>query len=75
MGLGGSIVLIAVGAVLRFAVEIHSQIAGIAVNWDVVGDILMVVGGVGFLISLFWVISASRRSGTIVERTDRPILP
>lgn len=75
MGLGGSIILIAVGAVLRFAVEIHSRIAGTAVNWDIVGDILMVVGGVGLMISLFWIASASRRPGTIVESNDRPMVP
>ncbi len=74
MGIGGSIILIAVGAVLRFAVEIHSRISGTAVNWDIVGDILMIVGGVGLVISLFWIAAASRRTSTVVDGNDRPIV-
>ena len=45
MGFGFSIVLIAAGAILRFAVEPARSVAGTSVNWDVVGDVLMVVGG------------------------------
>jgi hypothetical protein len=46
--LGFSLFLIAVGAILRFAVT--ATVAGIDIQ--TVGVILMVVGGVGFVISL-----------------------
>ena len=49
MGIGVSIFLIAVGAILTFAVE--TEVSGI--DLDVVGIILMVVGAIGLLMSLF----------------------
>jgi hypothetical protein len=48
MGVGISIFLIAVGAVLAFAVNATAE----GVNLDTVGVILMVVGGIGLLASL-----------------------
>ena len=70
MGIGISIVLIAVGAILRFAVSLHSHVAGTAVNWNVIGDILMIVGAIGLVFALFWIAAASRRGSntTVVER-------
>ncbi len=50
MSLGASLFLIAVGAILRFAVT--ADLAGI--DLQVVGVILMVIGVVGFAISLFF---------------------
>jgi hypothetical protein len=51
MGFGVSLVLIAVGAILTWAVT--ADLEGVDIN--VVGVILMVVGLVGFLLSLmFW---------------------
>ena len=51
MGIGVSLILIAVGAVLAFAV--HVTTTGFNVN--TVGYILLIVGAVGALISLvFW---------------------
>jgi hypothetical protein len=51
MGIGVSLFLIAVGAVLVWGVT--SDIAG--VSEDAIGVILMVVGGAGLLLSmLFW---------------------
>ena len=51
MGIGTSLFLIAVGAILDFAVT--AQARGFNVN--TVGLILMIVGGAGLLISLiFW---------------------
>ena len=51
MGVGASLVLFAVGAVLRFATSVHTT----GFNIHGIGVILMIVGGVGFLISLvFW---------------------
>jgi hypothetical protein len=48
MGIGVSIFLLAVGAILTFAVE--TEVGGI--DLDTVGIILMVVGGVGLLVTL-----------------------
>lgn len=68
MGIGTSIILIAVGAILRFAVNVSSN----SVNWHVVGDVLMVVGAIGLVVSLIWAATVSRRSTgettTVVER-------
>jgi hypothetical protein len=51
MGLGVSLLLIAVGAILVWGLQ--SDIAGI--SEDAIGVILMVVGGAGLLLSLmFW---------------------
>ena len=50
MGIGTSILLIAVGAILKFAVTTH--VSGI--DLATVGVILMVVGIVGLVISILW---------------------
>jgi hypothetical protein len=51
MGIGVSLILIAVGAVLTWAV--NASVSGLDIN--TVGVILMVVGAVGLLLSLmFW---------------------
>lgn len=57
MGIGTSIFLIAVGAILKFAVT--ASVSGIELT--TVGVILMVVGIVGLLISLLWLMQAERR--------------
>jgi len=56
MSLGASLFLIAVGAILHFAVT--ATLAGIDIQ--VVGTILMIIGVLGFVISL-WLYLASRR--------------
>ena len=51
MGIGVSIFLIAIGAILVWAV--NAEVAGIDI--DAVGVILMIVGAIGILLSLiFW---------------------
>lgn len=51
MGIGTSIFLFAIGAILRFAVTVHTT----GLNLHAVGVILMIVGVVGALLSLaFW---------------------
>ncbi len=51
MGIGVSVFLIAVGAILAFAIDVTTE----GVNLDTVGVILMIVGGIGLLASmLFW---------------------
>jgi hypothetical protein len=74
MGIGTSLLLIAVGAILRFAVT--DSISG--VDLTTVGLILLIVGIVGLLISLFLML-APRRQETVVTRdgyadpyADRP---
>jgi uncharacterized protein DUF6458 len=76
MGLGVGIFLIAVGAILTFAVDANTNGT---VNLDTVGWILMAVGGLGVLLSLiFWsswagpgYFSGSRRR-TYVEEGPGP---
>jgi hypothetical protein len=64
MGIGTSIFLIAVGAILRFAVT--ASLSGIELA--TVGVILMVVGIVGLLISLLVLMQADRRPPVARER-------
>ena len=66
MGIGTSIFLIAVGAILKFAVT--ATISGIQLA--TVGVILMVVGIIGLLVSLVFLAQAGR--GTVVTR-DRVV--
>ena len=77
MGIGTSIFLIAVGAILRWGVA--DAIEGI--NLTVIGLILMVVGVIGLLISLFYANLFTRDrvgpAGGVVERErvrDREVL-
>jgi hypothetical protein len=63
MYIGGSIVLLAVGAILSFAVQ--DSISG--VDLVVVGYILMAAGALGILLSLF--LNAQRTTG---RRDDLP---
>lgn len=78
MGIVLSLLLIAVGAVLAFAVSVDLP------NWDLqaTGYILMIVGGIGVILSLvFWSSwGGFSRRATVVEspperviRTDRDI--
>src|SRR5437588_170698 len=75
MGIGTSLVLIAVGAILAFAVNIHSTIGSTTVHWHTIGWILMIIGVIGLVISAIWMASANRRTGVVRERDyvdDRP---
>jgi Domain of unknown function (DUF6458) len=67
--IGTSIFLIALGAILRYAVT--ADVEGI--NLDTAGLILMIVGLVGLLFSLLWMVvwSDRRRDGAVV--TDRVV--
>jgi hypothetical protein len=64
VGIGTSIFLIAVGAILKFAVE--ADISGLEIS--TVGVILMIVGVVGLVISLYMMSMASRRGEVVAER-------
>jgi hypothetical protein len=67
VGIGGSIFLIAVGAILAFAV--HASLGFVSIQ--VVGWVLMVAGAVGLILTLFlW----SNRRRTVVDRAvERPV--
>jgi hypothetical protein len=68
MGIGTSLFLIAVGAILYFAVD--ATVSGLEIA--TVGIILMVVGVVGLLISLFFLTQARRAPvDRTVVRDDR----
>lgn len=74
MGIGTSIFLFAVGAILRFAVNVSTS------GFDVhmVGVILMLVGAFGALLSLaFWSSwggFGTRRSDVVIERPQRDVV-
>jgi hypothetical protein len=75
MGIGVSIFLIAVGAILTFGINVDTDESGI-VNIDTIGVILMIVGAVGALFSMmFWSSwgGPGRRDERIVER-DREVI-
>jgi hypothetical protein len=70
MGIGVSLLLIAVGAVITFAIHVSS---GSAFNLHTVGVILLVVGAIGVLLSIiFWSswggFGGTRRETIIEER-------
>src|SRR3954471_6187893 len=62
MGIGGSIFLLAVGAILAFAVNAH--ISGIDIN--IVGWVLMAAGLVGLIVTI-WYWKSRRR--TVVSQS------
>lgn len=63
MGIGISLLLVAAGAVLVWAV--HLTVHG--VDLVTVGWILLIVGGVGALVSLIFMSTASARQGRAIE--------
>lgn len=64
MGIGTSIFLIAVGAILRWAV--NAEVSGLEIA--TVGTILLVVGIVGLLISLLYATIWADRTRPVVDR-------
>lgn len=75
MGIGTSLLLVAVGAILKYAVTI--TVSG--VRLEAVGVILMLVGGAGLLLSLIWMAMSRRRATAVDDRArydyeldDRP---
>jgi hypothetical protein len=65
MAIGTSVFLLALGAILRFAVSVRTS----AVAIPVVGDILMIVGAVGLVFGLLfigpWSMRSRRESSTV----------
>ena len=66
MNIGGSLALIALGAILKFAVA--DSIEGIALG--TIGVILMIVGAIGLIVSM---IMLAPRRRTVVE-SDGPVV-
>ena len=64
VSIGTSLFLIAVGAILRYAVT--ASVSG--VNVQTVGLILIVVGVIGFVLSLAWTMIWSRPRRAVVAR-------
>jgi hypothetical protein len=72
MTFGGSLLLIAVGAILRYATNLHVK----GVDIDEVGLILMIIGVIGFVIAAIYTLvwagerSRSYRSGRYAGQDD-----
>jgi hypothetical protein len=65
VGIGASVILMAVGAVMTFALEVEAS----GIDLDTVGIILMLAGAVGLLLSLvFW------RDGAPWAARDRTVV-
>jgi beta-lactamase regulating signal transducer with metallopeptidase domain len=64
MGIGTSLVLIAVGAILKWAV--NADVSGIEIS--TIGLILLIIGILGLLISLLFTANAFGRRDTAVVR-------
>jgi hypothetical protein len=74
MSIAGSIFVIAVGAILRYATNIHVE----GVSIDTVGLILMIAGGAALILSFFqeviWAERVKRREA-LVEEPREPRQP
>jgi beta-lactamase regulating signal transducer with metallopeptidase domain len=64
MTIGTSIFCIAVGAILRYAVT--ATVSGVSLT--TIGLILMIVGAVGLVIALLYMLSARSRGRVVRER-------
>ena len=62
MRLGGSLFLIALGAILKFAIKDHFK----DVNLGTIGVIFMLIGALGLVISIVWM--SSRRRTDVIQR-------
>ena len=70
MGIGTSLVLIAIGAILDFAVTVHTN----GFNINTIGVILMIVGAIGLVLSLFfWNSWGGFGGGGRYDRTRRVV--
>jgi Domain of unknown function (DUF6458) len=72
MTIAGGIFLIAIGAILTFATNVHVQ----GVSLDIVGWILMIAGAAGLVLSFFqeaiWSERARRREAALEEHPEAP---
>jgi len=71
MRIGGSLALIALGAILRFAITPQYSHG---VNWGTVGVILMIVGVVGAILTVA-LMTARRRTDVTYRQEGVPVEP
>jgi hypothetical protein len=71
MGVSASILVIALGAILRFGLTLSGDLGGATVNWAIVGDVLIAVGAVSLVFSIGWMAAESRRMPGRDERHPR----
>ena len=64
MRIGASLLLIAVGAILRFAVTVNNPHG---FNVHTAGVILMIVGAIGLIVTVIWM--STRRRTDVVQQT------
>lgn len=67
MTIGASIFLIAVGAILKYAVDVTVQ----GIEIQTIGLILMIAGVVGLVIGLFLLTQTERRRDVVYDDRDR----
>jgi hypothetical protein len=65
--MGTGLFLVAVGAILRYAVKDEWD----AVNLEMLGLILIVIGAIGFVVGAIYAFGARRRGAVVVERDPR----
>jgi hypothetical protein len=65
--MGTGLVLLAAGAILRYAVNDEIQ----DVDLQTIGLILMIVGAVAFVVGAIYAFGARRRDAVVVERDPR----
>jgi hypothetical protein len=70
MGIGGSIFLLALGAILAFAV--NADISGLDIN--IVGYVLMLAGLIGLIITV-WYWNSRRQRTTVVQQRPAAAVP
>jgi phosphate/sulfate permease len=66
MTIGSSIFVIAVGAILRYAINDEIE----SINLETIGLILMIAGAVGLVLGLFLYSQDRRRDDVVVQRRD-----
>ncbi len=66
MTIGSSIFVIAVGAILRYAINDEIE----SINLETIGLILMIAGAVGLVLGLFLYSQDRRRGDVVVQRRD-----
>ena len=69
MTIGSSLFLIAVGAILRYAITKNTWHA---INIDTVGLILIIVGVVGLVLGIYTYLVRGRRAAVLVDDPDVP---
>lgn len=67
-GIGGSLFLVALGAILYWAVSVEAE----GFNINTIGLILMIVGAVGLVLTLFMTANDTQRRSDVTVVEHRP---